>query len=283
MINWHRLFGVFLIDYFSDSPYEVELEKDLSLQQQFLDIVILRKEEGEYQGELPDGLDNLSNHNLLSYKSMHESFDAWAMLELIGHYVNYRKQLNKPPLTPESEFSLYAISTRFPQGLDKQITLTRLQAGVYELNLLVKVRLIVLSQIETSEHNTVWHLFSHVADKVKYGAEHYHHKLNKSSVVNQLYEQYKLEGLDMPYTLEDFEKDYTKDHLHFLTAEERVKGLSTEERVEGLSTDERVEGLSIDERLKGVSEADRLKGLSKDALLDYLKQLENQNNDDTQH
>lgn len=262
MINWHRLFGVFLIDYFSGSPYEVELEKDLSLQQQFLDVVILRKEEGEYQGQLPDGLDNLKNHNLLSYKSKHESFDAWAMQELIGHYVNYRKQLKKPPLTPATEFSLYAISTRYPQGLSEQITLKPLQAGVYEVDLLVKVRLIVLSQIEISEHNTVWHLFSHVADKVKYGAKHYHHKLNKSSVVNQLYEQYKLEGLDMPYTLEDFEKDYTKEHLHCLSADERVEGLSGLERVEGLS------GL------------DRLAGLSKEEALVCLQQFMKQDQDD---
>lgn len=273
MINWHRLFGVFLIDYFSDTPYEVELEKDLSLQQQFLDVVILHKGSGEYQGQLPDGLDNLKNHNLLSYKSMHESFDAWAMLELIGHYVNYRKQLNKPPLKPESEFSLYAISTRYPKGLEKQITLKPLKTGVYEINLLVKVRLIVLSEIEIAEHNTAWHLFSHVANKVKYGAEHYYHKLNKSSVVNQLYEQYKLEGIDMPYTLEDFEKDYTKGHLHFLNADERLEGLSATERVKGLPATERVKGLSATERLDGLSATERLKGLSKEELLTCLQQL----------
>jgi hypothetical protein len=31
MIHWHRLFGLALTDFFSDSPYVVELEKDLSL------------------------------------------------------------------------------------------------------------------------------------------------------------------------------------------------------------------------------------------------------------
>ncbi len=44
MINWHRLFGLFLTDFFTNSPYVVELEKDLSLKQQFLDVVILRQE-----------------------------------------------------------------------------------------------------------------------------------------------------------------------------------------------------------------------------------------------
>src|SRR5262249_53140114 len=30
-INWHRLFGLILLDFFTDSPFVVELEKDLSI------------------------------------------------------------------------------------------------------------------------------------------------------------------------------------------------------------------------------------------------------------
>jgi hypothetical protein len=40
MTNWHRLFGLFLMDFSTNSPYVVEREKDLSLKQQFLDEVI---------------------------------------------------------------------------------------------------------------------------------------------------------------------------------------------------------------------------------------------------
>ena len=43
MIDWHRLFGLALLDLFDGTPYEVELEKDLSIKQQFLDIVIRKK------------------------------------------------------------------------------------------------------------------------------------------------------------------------------------------------------------------------------------------------
>jgi hypothetical protein len=42
-IDWHRLFGLLLVDFFNGSPYEVEAEKDLSLHQQRLDVVIVRK------------------------------------------------------------------------------------------------------------------------------------------------------------------------------------------------------------------------------------------------
>lgn len=46
MIHWHRLFGMTLTDFFTDTAYTVELEKDLSLKQQQLDVVIIEKGEG---------------------------------------------------------------------------------------------------------------------------------------------------------------------------------------------------------------------------------------------
>ncbi|MFP4310055.1 MAG: hypothetical protein ACLFQQ_22815 [Desulfococcaceae bacterium] len=47
MIPWHRLFGLTLTDFFLNSAYEVELEKDLSLKQQLLDVVIIEKKGGK--------------------------------------------------------------------------------------------------------------------------------------------------------------------------------------------------------------------------------------------
>jgi hypothetical protein len=119
VINWHRLFGLALHDFFTGSLFVVELEKDLSLKRQFLDVVILRRQAGELKEPLPDGLENLSVHNLLSYKSLREPFDDWALKELTGHYVNYRKQVSPSlnQLLPEDEFRLYGVSTRFPQKL----------------------------------------------------------------------------------------------------------------------------------------------------------------------
>jgi hypothetical protein len=42
-INWHRLFGLTLMDLFTDSNYAVELEKELSIKKQYLDVVIIKK------------------------------------------------------------------------------------------------------------------------------------------------------------------------------------------------------------------------------------------------
>jgi len=91
-INWHRLFGLLLMDYLSARGFSVELEKDLSLKQQYLDVVIIKQENKEaVLSGICDGFDNLAGHNLLSYKSKREALNFWAIEELIGHYVNYRK------------------------------------------------------------------------------------------------------------------------------------------------------------------------------------------------
>jgi hypothetical protein len=110
MVDWHRLFGLFLTDFFAGSPFAVEMEKDLSLKQQYLDVVVVRKRKGRFAERLPDGLGDLAAHNLITFKSHQEALDDWALKELTGHYVNYRKQLSaadEPPL-PEADFRLYA-------------------------------------------------------------------------------------------------------------------------------------------------------------------------------
>ena len=81
-IYWHRLFGLLLMDYLSNRGFRVELEKDLSLKRQYLDVVIVEREDEEPDlSGICDGFDNLSSHNLLSYKSKRQSLNAWALEE----------------------------------------------------------------------------------------------------------------------------------------------------------------------------------------------------------
>ena len=103
---WHRLFGLSWTDFFRGMPVTVELEKDLSLKQQLLDVVLIRKEAGTLPCRLPDGFEGLAAHNLVSFKSYQESLDGWTLNELVGHYVNYRKQISPSmqDLLPETAF-----------------------------------------------------------------------------------------------------------------------------------------------------------------------------------
>src|SRR5438874_3727816 len=116
--DWHRLFGLLLTDFFSGSPFAVEVERDLSVQQQLLDVIIVRRGRGRFAGELPDGLEHLAEHNLLTFKSHREALDDWALRELLAHYVAYRKLVSPSPseLLPPEHFRLYAVAARFPHN-----------------------------------------------------------------------------------------------------------------------------------------------------------------------
>ncbi|MBI1928732.1 hypothetical protein HYR99_31365 [Candidatus Poribacteria bacterium] len=271
MIRWHRLFGLALTDLFTDSPFRVELEKDLSLKQQLLDVVIIRKGEGQFQETLPDGLENLAEHNLLSYKSMQEAFDEWTVDELIGHYVNYRKQASPSlnELLPKESFRLYGVSTRFPQKLADMVRLEPLKPGVYQTVWGTHhIRLIVLSEIPQTEPNALWNLFSAVKEKVNYGATQYRqHATEMSSIINQLFKNYQLEGLVMPYTMEDFRRDFVKEHLSVLSADERLAGLSVDEILQRFSIDEILFRMSMNEILQRFSADEILRQFSVDEIL----------------
>ena len=75
---WHRLFGLSLVDFFRGMPVTVELEKDLSLKQQMLDVVLIHKGAAPLLCRLPDGFEEPAPHNLITFKSFQEALDGWA-------------------------------------------------------------------------------------------------------------------------------------------------------------------------------------------------------------
>ena len=136
-IQWHRLFGLMLMDYLSNRGFRVELEKDLSVKRQPLDVVIVEQEYGEPDvSGICDGFDNLSRHNLLSYKSKRQSLNIWALEELIGHYVNYCKVLGRDGRGKSDDIRLYAVSTRHPKKVLSLSGVTKAKPGVYDLRVL---------------------------------------------------------------------------------------------------------------------------------------------------
>ena len=135
---WHRWLGILLTDLFVGRPWSVTMEEELSLKSQRLDILIIERRDAAGATAdpagvdgLPDGLENLAAHNLLSDKSAAEPFNAWALEERVSHYVTYRKLASlrarsgargtdEPPAEPAGAYPLlpardvrrYAIATR---------------------------------------------------------------------------------------------------------------------------------------------------------------------------
>ena len=251
----HRLFGLSWIDFFRGTAITVETEIDLSIKQQFLDLVIIRKGREPIVRTLPDGFDDLAAHNLLTFKSYQEALDGWTLCELVGHYVNYRKQTSSSmqTLLPESDFRLLAVCARYPHNLAQEVTLTPVQEGVYEVRLLtMSVRVIVVNQLPRVEHNAMLHLFAAREELLRYGQEHYRpHSAETSTLLYELFKAYS-EDPTMPDKLQEFVRQSIDQLLASLPAEERLKGLPADELRKRLSTEERLKGLTADEVVKAL-------------------------------
>src|SRR4051794_2090522 len=91
---------------------------------QVLDVVVLRKFPGVVPFRLPDGFDDMVDHNLVSFKSFWQAFNAWAMKELLAHAVNYRKQISPSlkDLIPEDRIRCFGVCARFPTELQGLLT-----------------------------------------------------------------------------------------------------------------------------------------------------------------
>jgi hypothetical protein len=305
-LQWHRLFGIALTDTFTGTAWQVELEKELALQSQRLDVLIIERQPGsaaprDTAAHLPDGLDGLRSHNLLTYKSRHEPLDAWALDELLGHYVTYRK-LKGNAEAPEPgtnarhrlpavhHFALLAVATRRPRRVLARAPAMQPTAwpGVYDLRWGGRpVRLIVLNEIARHPRNAPWELFATALGRVRAGlADYQPRSIAARRLLVELYLTHRLEMTPMAYTVDDFLRDAPRDILGMLTAEERrafldlvpaeerLRGLPPEERLRGLPPEERLRGLPPEERLRGLPPEERLRGLPPEERLQGLSDEE---------
>jgi hypothetical protein len=272
--DWHRLFGLLLTDFFSGSPFTVEVEPDLSIQQQFLDVAIVRRKRGRFSGRLPDGLEDLGEHNLTTFKSHREALDDWAIRELVAHYVAYRKLVSPSPsdLLPADRFRLYAVCARFPHNLAGQVPWQERQAGVYDCRWgLDEVRVIVAGQLPREAHNAPLHLFSASPELLGFAGSAYQRRSEQTSrLLLQLFERMQGEGFAMSFTMEDFNRQFTIAHFAQLTPEEQREAL---ERLSPEHRREVLQALPPEDRLAGLSPEARLAGLSDEQVRQLLDQL----------
>src|SRR5206468_2237098 len=135
----------------------------------------------------------MAAHNLLSFKSHREALDDWAMKELVGHYVAYRKLVSPSPseLLPEDGFRLFAVCARFPHNLSGQVPWQRTQAGVYDCRWGTDVvRVIVAGELPRQAQNAPLHLFSASPELVDFGRSAYRQRADTTSLLlGQLFQR----------------------------------------------------------------------------------------------
>jgi hypothetical protein len=233
----HRLFGLSWTDFFQDTTVTVEAEIDLSLKQQLLDLVLIRKGRGPIPRRLPDGFEDLAAHNLVTFKSHQEALDGWALCEFVGHYVNYRKQVSPSlhDLLAECDFRLFAVCARWPHNLAQLMEFNSVQEGVYDVRLVtMPARIIVVHPLPLEEHNAMLHLFSAREELLRYGREHYRpHSPETSTLLYELYETYS-EDPAMSDKLKEFVRQSLEELRKSWPPEERLKGLSADDVVKAV-------------------------------------------------
>ena len=266
-IDWHRAFGIAIKRLISGHGYSVETEMEVSQQKQLLDLIIIRQEQAKpiQTEQLCDGFDNLAKYNLISYKSMHESFNDFAVEELYGYYISYRKLTEqKAPKLPKTDYRLYGIATKKPEKLLRTVRYKQIQPGVYDLLTGLKpIRLVVLNTLEQKQSNAILNLFSDRREQFTYGYRHIdQQKFNTrdTPVVNKIIELYKLEGVTMPYTEEQFLEDYKRSIFSRMLPHERLEGLRPEEVLASFKPEEILGNFKPRERLQGLK-PDQLKEL----------------------
>ena len=167
---------------------------------------------------------------MITFKSREQSLDHWAVEELGGHYVNYRKQASPSldKLLPEDDFQLYAVCVLFPANLARECDLHYIKEGVYDFRWGVRtIRAIVTGQVEEVGRNLSWLLFSVSPEKVLRAMRRYRWKIPASRIRNKLWEKYVNEELFMTYTIEDFDREVKEDWLKSLSKEDIDKFLKS--------------------------------------------------------
>jgi hypothetical protein len=153
-IAWHRIFGMALTQYFAGSGWKVDVEVDLSVQQQRLDIVILRRVGESVPVAWPDGFGEPAEYNLLTFKAVKDPLSSFAMKELVTHSVNYCKLVSPDldHLLPEEQFRMVAVSMQYPRGLAQRIALQPRGPGTYDVQWGTDIiRVLVLREMPEAE------------------------------------------------------------------------------------------------------------------------------------
>ena len=72
-------------------------------------MLLIRKEAEVLSCRLPDGFADLARFNLVTFKSAAQKLSLWTLHELVGHYVNLRKQvspgMDQDELLPAEQFT----------------------------------------------------------------------------------------------------------------------------------------------------------------------------------
>ncbi len=205
------------------------------------------------------------------------------MRELVSHYVTYRKLVSTSTtdLLPEDQFRTYALVATFPEQLESEIDLQEVQQGVYDWwNGFV--RIIVVPELPLHENNAPLLLFSARENQVEFGQREYDiQDATTSSLILQLFERYRSEGIQVVFTMEQYLTQARREFIESASLEDRRRLLELTKPEEWKELMKSCAPEIQQEIMKAVPTEQRLEGLSTDEIEEYLRKRKQQQSDET--
>jgi len=235
--HWHRLIGLILRPLFTAFGFETEIEVDLSIKEQLVDIIVVRKNKTPKHSGLPkeywEIFNNFNEHNLISFKSYSESFNVKSILEVTHYLISYCKVYRVNP----DKVNLYAIIHHYPKKLLRAYEGTPFLTVIkkneiidLDLESIFSIRFIITQETE----HPILALFSGKKRKVFESYSKLENTWlldNISKYFDKILSYYGEEFKNM-YTEKDFFRDYPASNQHFAFPWEEKYHLQQLEKVQ---------------------------------------------------
>ncbi len=294
---WHPLLTG-LLRWQLGSHYQLQEEVPVGQKPLQIDVLLVRKEEGELPEDARRVLAGLAEYlnelTLLEFKSPSDTLRAGDFQTFLAYALLYRAQ-NEPLLAPE-RLHLLVLAPRLTNPYREElrtlgVTARQEQPGIWALEGgAVNHRTWVL---ETGALAGLEHpLLTLFSPQFLSQAPQTYAQLSQGGYnemvgyMAQQIRQFNARGVEFAMQHLGAEKEMgqiwrdllaslpPEERLAGLSLEQRLAGLPPEERLAGLSPKERLAGLPPEERLAGLSPKERLAGLSLEELRALRKQLQ---------
>jgi hypothetical protein len=274
---WHPLLAN-LLRWQLGSHYHLSEEVPVGLRPLQIDILLLKKEQGELPASarqiLAGLVEYLGELTLLEFKSPTDTLRAGDFQTFLAYAFLYRAQ-NQPLLEP-SKLHLLVLAPKLTGPYQDElrvlgVTAKKQERGIWQLQggPVVHPTWVLETEVLAGLNHPLLTLFSPqlladrlaIYDSLKQGGYY-----EMMVYVAQQIHQFRQRGQEFAMQhlhSEDQMRQAWRDLLASLSPEERLEGMSVEERLQGLSPEDRLQGLTPDELerlrqlLQGQSETDK--------------------------
>ncbi len=175
-LNWHNAFGQILKRVWNHLDLQILTEVEVAKNPLRIDMVIIRSPQQlppEQLQQLPDGLrEQLKPHNIVDFKSIHESYGLRELQKTLAYSCLYEEQNGIAP----NDLSVFAVASMTPRKLLTHYRdwIEMITRGVYRADVRFRsIWILVPNELPLHETNDVLGFFASHRDRYVKAIEHW--------------------------------------------------------------------------------------------------------------